>query len=935
MTSSTNIATRARWCAAFTTVALATSLVAQAQVNVLMNRYDPSRTGANLKETTLTTANVNVNQFGKLYSYPVDGSVYAQPLYMEGVTINGVTHNVLFVATMNDHVYAFDADRSSATPLWTANFTNPPSVTPVPITDITAPDRNIVGNVGIQGTPVIDSASRTLFLVARTKENGSYVQRLHALDITTGRERSGSPVKITASVSGNAPDATAGSSGNVITFDPKVHVQRAGLALVNGVVLIAWAAHEDLTPSHGWIMGFDAATLARVAAMVVTPDVYGGGIWQGGRAPAVDASGNVYFATGNGTWDGTRNFGDSVLKLGVSRSGLSLLDYFTPSNEQALNSEDDDLSGSGFTLLPGTSLLLGGGKEGVLYLLNKDNLGRKVSNDTQIVQKLALAGGHVMGGPVYWKSATAGPLVYNWSENDYLKAYRLSGGTLVTPPFAQGQVVSPGHPGGSLTISANGSTARTGIVWASMPTDVDGIHGLVAGVLRAFDAETMKEIWNSEQKASRDRAGTLMKFVPPVVARGRVYIPSHDNAVHVYGSLSAATTVFGAIGINFVGGEPNALGASETAGVVPQTHWNNAIGSARTSPLALVDQAGAATGASATWNAGGTWMTPITDAAGNRRMMKGYLDTSSTSTTMISVTGLPPRTYDVYVYVDGDNKSYDRTGAYTISGSGITPTTIELTDAANTNFSSTFKQASNSPGNYVKFTVTAGAFTVTAVPGEADSTTRRAPVNGIQIVPSASASTAPRGISVNFVGSSTTVMAATEAAGVVSKSHWNNASGGSRSTPLPLADEAGTRTSATVVWSASGVWTTPISDTAGNARMMKGYLDTSSTSSTIVTVAGLASATYDVYVYADGDNRNYSRTAAYRISGTGITTTTAYLTDAAGMNYSGTFIRASNSNGNYVKFTFAGTGFTLRATPLSGGSSTLRAPINGIQIVPR
>jgi hypothetical protein len=936
MTSSTKIATsRARWCAAFTIAALAASFVAHAQVSVLMNRYDPARTGANLEETTLTTANVNVSQFGKLYSYSVDGSVYAQPLYMQGVAINGVTHDVLFVATMNDKVYAFDADGSPATPLWTANFTNPPSVTPVPITDIAAPDQNIVGNVGIQGTPVIDSASRTLYLVARTKESGSYVQRLHALDITTGKERSGSPVKIAASVPGNALDATAGASGKVITFDPKVHVQRAGLALVNGVVLVAWAAHEDLTPSHGWIMGFDAATLARVAATVVTPDVYGGGIWQGGRAPAVDASGYVYFATGNGPWDGARNFGDSLLKFSVSRSGLTLLDYFTPSNEQTLNTEDDDLSGSGFTLLPGTNLLLGGGKEGVLYLLNKDNLGHKVSNDAQIVQKIAVAGGHVMGGPVYWNSPSAGPLVYNWSENDYLKAYRLSGGKLATSPFAQGQVVSPGHPGGSLTVSANGSTSKTGIVWASMPTDVDGIHGLVAGILRAFDAETLREIWNSNQNATRDRAGTLMKFVPPVVAKGRVYLPSHDNAVHVYGNMSATTTAPGAIGINFVGGDPNAIGASETAGVVPQTHWNNAAGSTRTSPLALVDQTGAATGAKVTWNAGGTWMTPITDAPGNPRMMKGYLDTSSTSTTTISVTGLAPRTYDVYVYADGDNKTYDRTGVYTISGSGITAKTIELTDAASTNFSSTFKQASSSPGNYVKFTITTGAFTLTAVPGEADSTTRRAPVNGIQIVPSTPSSTGPRSISVNFVGSNTTLMGTTEAAGVVSKPHWNNASGGSRSTPLPLADETGSKTSATIVWSASGVWTTPITDAAGNRRMMKGYLDTSSTSSTSVTVAGLASGTYDVYVYADGDNRSYSRTAAYRISGTGITTTTAYLTDAAGANFSGTFTRASNSSGNYVRFTFTGNGFTLRATPLSGGNETLRAPVNGIQIVPR
>jgi hypothetical protein len=925
----------ARLCAAAIVAAFVTTLALQGQVNVLMNRYDPSRTGANLIETALTTAKVNVSQFGRLYSYPVDGAVYAQPLYMRGVTIGGVARNVLFVATMNDKVYAFDADRSSGTPLWAADFTNPPTVTPVPITDIVAPGLNIVGNVGIQSTPVIDSSARTIYLVARTKENGSYVQRLHALDVTTGRERSGSPVKITASVPGNALDATSGANGKVITYDPRVHVQRAGLALVNGVVLVAWAAHEDLTPSHGWIMGFDAGTLARVAAVSVTPDVYGGGIWQGGRAPTVDAAGNVYFATGNGTWDGTRNFGDSLLKFSVSRTGLRLLDYFTPSNERTLNAEDDDLSGSGFTLLPGTNLLLGGGKEGVLYLLNKDNLGHKVSNDTQIVQKLAVVGGHVMGGPVYWNAASAGPLVYNWSEDDYLKAYRLSGGKLVTPEFARGQIVSPGHPGGSLTVSASESTSGTGIVWASMPTNADGMHGLVAGILRAFSAETLQEIWNSDQNATRDRVGTLMKFVPPVVANGRVYLPSQDNAVHVYGLLAApSATPAGAIGINFVGNDPNSMATSETAGVVAQTHWNNAPGAARTSALSLIDATGAATGAAVTWNANGTWSTPITDAAGSRRMMKGYIDSSSTSTTTIAVTGLASRTYDVYVYADGDNKTYNRSASYTISGAGIAAKTIKLTDAASTNFSSSFKQASDSTGNYVKFTVTAGAFTLTAVPLDADSSTRRAPINGIQIVP-ATAAVAPKAISVNFVGSGTTAMGSTESAGVVAKSHWNSASGASRSTPLVLVDETGAKTQATLAWTANGIWATPITDAAGSRRMMKGYLDTSSTSVTTVTVTGLASATYDVYVYADGDNKSYSRTAAYRISGTGITATTINLTDAASTNFSGSFSRANNSSGNYVRFSFTGKGFTLTATPVSGGNTTLRAPINGIQIVPR
>jgi hypothetical protein len=515
----------------FTTLCAAMVLVSALEaIDVVTNRYDAQLTGANLAETTLTPANVNMNQFGKLYSYPVNGAVYAQPLYVSGVSIAGTVRNVLYVATMNDKLYAFDADSASPSALWMRDFTGA-GVTAVPMTDIVSPTRNIIGNVGIESTPVIDRATNTLYLVARTKENGSYFQRLHAVDIRTGAARSGSPTTITGSVPGTA------SGGSTITFDPKVHQQRAALALSNGVVLVSWASHEDVPPYHGWIMGFDAATLARVAIFSVNPDVYGGGIWHGGRAPTVDAAGNVYFATGNGLWDGVRNFGDSLLKFSVSRSGLTLVDYFTPGNEAQLNLADDDLSGSSFTLLPGTNLLLGGGKEGVLYLLNANNLGHKVANDTQIVQKIPVNGGHVMGGPVYWNSAKFGPLVYNWSEDDVLIAYRLSGGQLIA--YAQGQVRSPGHPGGSLTLTARGSAASTGIVWASIPTSVGSTWGTHAGMLRAFDAETLKEIWTSEQNATRDRAGTLMKFVPPLVVNGRLYMPNHDGFVNVYGLLGA------------------------------------------------------------------------------------------------------------------------------------------------------------------------------------------------------------------------------------------------------------------------------------------------------------------------------------------------------------------------------------------------------------
>jgi hypothetical protein len=514
------------------------SRTAHAQIDVLTYRYDGARTGANLAEKKLTPANVNVDTFGKLYSYPVDGAVYAQPLYLTGVTIGGVLRNVLYVVTMNDKVYAFDADSASPSPLWMTDLTSPPAVTAVPMTDIVNPSTNIFGNVGIESTPVIDRPAGMMYLVARTKENGSYFQRLHALDIATGRERTGSPTTIAASVPGSAADSTLTPTGRVITFDPRLHQQRAALALTNGVVLVAWAGHEDKPPYHGWIMGFDTTTLALVTAFAVVPDAYGGGVWQGGRAPTIDAAGNAYFATGNGIWDGARNFGDSLLKFSVSRTELALVDYFTPSNFHTLDINDGDLSGSGFTLLPGSNLLLGGGKEGVLYLLDSTNLGHMVANDLQIPQKIPVNGGHVMGGPVYWTSAAAGPLVYNWSEADVLVAWQFANGKVSTSaPYAQGTIRSPGHPGGSLTISANGSTAKTAIVWASIPTNHDAKHILTPGTLRAFDAETLTEIWNSDQNYDRDRVGTTIKFVPPLVVNGKVFLSNHDGGVGVYGLL--------------------------------------------------------------------------------------------------------------------------------------------------------------------------------------------------------------------------------------------------------------------------------------------------------------------------------------------------------------------------------------------------------------
>jgi hypothetical protein len=375
------------------------------------------------------------------------------------------------------------------------------------------------------------------------------------------------------------------------------------------------------------------------------------------------------------------------------------------------------------------------------------------------------------------------------------------------------------------------------------------------------------------------------------------------------------------------------MGVTEIAGVVPQDHWNNAAGATNAAPLPLVDQTGAATGATATWSSDHTWMTPIAGGAGDLRMMKGYLDSTSSSSTTVTVAGLARRTYDVYVYADGDNRTYTRSAAYTISDPSFPSSTMTVTDSAGVNFSGAFVEGRNTAGNYVKFTITATAFTITAVPSAASTTTQRAPINAVQIVPVPT--TARAAISVDFTGTSTTTLTSSDVAGAVGVGNWNSAGGTATTTPLPLVDETGAASGATVVWNSSGAWALPIASDTPDRTMMKGYLDTSSTGTTTVAVSGLALRTYDVYVYADGDNRSYTRSAAYTISGPGLATTTIQLTDVAGTNFSATFSEAQNGAGNYVRFTVTASSFTLTAKPTTGTNLTLRAPINALQIVPR
>jgi uncharacterized protein (TIGR03437 family) len=492
-------------------------------VNVLTYQYSNVRTGANLDETILTPANVNATQFGKLFSQPVDGVLYGQPLYVAGVAIPGRgTHNVVYVATEHDSVYAFDAD-ASMPPLWQVSFLNPNAgITTVPASDTNC--TQIVPEIGVTSTPVIDAEAGTIYVVAMTKESGNYVQRLHALDITTGAERSGSPVVIQASVPGT------GEGGSTVVFQPHNYKQRPGLLLLNGVVYTLWSSHCDIGVYHGWIMGYDEQTLQQVAVFNDTPNGNEASFWQGGAAPAVDQQNNMYVVAANGTFDaasGGPDYGEAYLKLQTD-GGLSVADYFAPFNDAMLNDDDLDTGSAAVTLLgdeAGSSahphLMAGAGKQGRIYLLDRDHLGGfNAANDSQIVQSISGAVQPVFGNPAYFDLQ-----LYFCGSGDQLKAFAVSNAQMTVTASSQ----SPeqfGFPGCVPTISANGSSS--GIAWVLDP----------AGVLRAYNATNLGvELYNSNQNASRDSLGGTVKFSVPTVVNGKVYAGT-QAALVVYGPLA-------------------------------------------------------------------------------------------------------------------------------------------------------------------------------------------------------------------------------------------------------------------------------------------------------------------------------------------------------------------------------------------------------------
>ncbi len=499
-------------------VALCATALSASLSGVFTYHFDNARDGRNLSETILTPSNVNSKSFGRLFARGVDGFVYAEPLYVNGVVIHKRAREVVYVATEHDGVYAFDATGRISKPFWRVSFIDPRKG----ITTMTAAESgsmDIVPEIGITGTPVIDPDASTLFVVAVTQENGVFFQRLHALDLATGKEKT-APVALAATVPGTGDGSD--TNGN-ISFLPEIANQRCGLALNNGVVYVSFASHGDKGHYHGWVLGYDAQTLQQVTAFAATPNGFQGGIWMSGGAPMVDADGNIYLSTGNGTFDadqGGLDYGDTVLKLAQTDGMFNVLDYFTPFDQERLNDNDLDLSSGGVIALPDQStgpqhLLFAGGKGSTLYLIDRDNMGHFHSgDDSQIVQSIAGPVGPLFSTPAYYNG-----MVYLATISDNLKAFSLVNGLLSTAPVSTSNISFP-YPGATPSISAN--VSQNGIVWA--------IRNSGNAELYAFDANDLTVVlYHSNEKKFRDKTSGYVKFQVPTVADGRVFVGSQKR----------------------------------------------------------------------------------------------------------------------------------------------------------------------------------------------------------------------------------------------------------------------------------------------------------------------------------------------------------------------------------------------------------------------
>lgn len=483
-------------------IALASVLAGQAdaQTNVLTQHNDNNRDGLNATETVLHPSNVNSTQFGMLFKVAVDDQIFAQPLYVANMSISNGTHNVVFIATTNNSVYAFDAD--SGAQYWHVQLG-----TAFKVQDIGFNCADTLASSGIMSTPVIDPSAGTLYVVAQTWNGSAAAHQLHALNLSTGADKS-SPVTLSAS-----------------GFNSDYQLQRAGLLLSGGNVYITFASHCDQYKYAGYTFAYSASSLAQVGVFNDSPNDSASGIWQSGNGPAADSSGSVYLVTGNGTWDGESNWGETFLKLSNT---LQLQDWHTPTD---WNNGDADLGSSGPLLIPGTGLVIGGGKDGYLNLVKTGAMGHL--GDASAVQRWAATSTHIHSLN-FWNNN-----LYLWGQGDYLKVYAFNGTTFNTTPKYQLSVKAVDHPGGILSLSSNGNT--NGILWASTNTgagDGNGAwHNTVPGILYAYDAGNMNLLWTSQQNAGRDSCSNFAKFTPPTITNGKVYLASFGTASTASGQL--------------------------------------------------------------------------------------------------------------------------------------------------------------------------------------------------------------------------------------------------------------------------------------------------------------------------------------------------------------------------------------------------------------
>ena len=535
--------------------ASATSMFAQATnaVPVLTWRYDLTHAGQNTSETALTTSNVNPDSFGKLFSLKVDSTVYPQPLYVPNLKMSdGQTHNVLFIETSNDTIYAFDADSNggaNASPIWKVSLAATDhgagsGATSIPWQDTGSPD--VAPTIGITGTPAIDPTTNTMYVVAATKENGTYFSRLHAINITTGAEQPNSPVEIKASVAGTGN----GSSGGQLAFSPLWENQRPALGFYNGYVYIGFGAHGDNGPWHGWLFAYNATTLQQSAVLCLSPNGSGAGLWGSGAGFPIDngvAGGRMFLVTGNGTrssppFDANSEYGESVVAFSLANGGLKPIDEFTPFNYQILNNHDWDLGAGGVLMVPdqqGTHphVMVQGGKEGRIVVLDRDNLGgyaAGATSNTNALQDISTITPQSKGfwaTPTYWNGN-----IYLWAETSVPMLFKMNTGVMDTEPDSKSTITSA-FPNPTFSVSSNGTL--NGIAWA-VRADQFNTNG--PAVLYAWGANDLTHtIYQSDSNATRDAAGPANKFSIPVVTNGKVYVAAHGE-VDVYGLLNAQET---------------------------------------------------------------------------------------------------------------------------------------------------------------------------------------------------------------------------------------------------------------------------------------------------------------------------------------------------------------------------------------------------------